>query len=99
MASDRQQAVKIILLLAALVLLLGAASALMFPLLGNFIEQHFTPGLGLRDAAVVAFFVTVLTLVIFAVAAGDGLLGELQFILGGFIGFFLVFWLFIAWIF
>ena len=56
-------------------------------------------GLGLKDAAVIAFFVTVITLVIFAVAAGDGLLGELQFMLSGFFAFFLVLWLLIAWIF
>ncbi len=99
MSADRQQFLKIGGLLLGLLLLLGAATAMMMPLVAGFIDQHFTPGLDLRNAAVIAFFVTVATLVVFAFAAGDGLLGELQFILGGFVSFFLIFWLFIAWIF
>jgi hypothetical protein len=84
-----------IVLLAALSL----ATVLFLPLASAFIDQHFSPGMGLKYAAIVAFFTTAVTLVIFAVAAGDGLLGELQFMLGGFSGFFLVLWLMIAWIF
>ncbi|MAK42760.1 MULTISPECIES: hypothetical protein [unclassified Spongiibacter] len=99
MSTDRQQVLKIGGLLLGLLLLLGAATAMMLPLVAGFIDQHFTPGLDLRNAAVIAFFVTVATLVVFAFAAGDGLLGELQFMLGGFVSFFLIFWLFIAWIF
>ena len=99
MSTDRQQVLKIGGLLLGLLLLLGAATAIMLPLVAGFIDQHFTPGLDLRNAAVIAFFVTVATLVVFAFAAGDGLLGELQFMLGGFVSFFLIFWLFIAWIF
>lgn len=99
MSTDRQQVLKIGGLLLGLLLLLGAATAMMLPLVAGFIDQHFTPGLDLRNAAVIAFFVTVATLVVFAFAAGDGLLGELQFMLGGFLSFFLIFWLFIAWIF
>jgi hypothetical protein len=99
MSADRRQVLKIGGLLLGLLLLLGAATAMMLPLVAGFIDQHFTPGLDLRNAAVIAFFVTVATLVVFAFAAGDGLLGELQFMLGGFVSFFLIFWLFIAWIF
>ncbi|MBM7422361.1 hypothetical protein [Spongiibacter marinus] len=99
MSADRQQVLKIGGLLLGLLLLLGAATAMMLPLVAGFIDQHFTPGLDLRNAAVIAFFVTVATLVVFAFAAGDGLLGELQFMLSGFVSFFLIFWLFIAWIF
>jgi len=99
MSTDRQQVLKIGGLLLGLLLLLGAATAMTLPLVTGFIDQHFTPGLDLRNAAVIAFFVTVATLVVFAFAAGDGLLGELQFMLGGFLSFFLIFWLFIAWIF
>ncbi|CAA0082136.1 Uncharacterised protein [Zhongshania aliphaticivorans] len=96
---DSHQAKKIVLISALLMVLLGIAFWLFLPLASSFIEQYFSPGLGLKDAAVAAFFVTVITLVIFAVAAGDGLLGELQFILSGFLGFFIVLWLLIAWIF
>jgi hypothetical protein len=84
-----------IVLLAAL----GLATVLLLPLASAFIDQYLSPGMSLKDAAIAAFFTTVVTLVIFAVAAGDGLLGELQFMLGGFFGFFLVLWLMIAWIF
>lgn len=93
------QALKIALISALLIGLIGLAVILFIPLASSFVDQYFSPGLGLKDAAVAAFFVTVITLVIFAVAAGDGLLGELQFILSGFFGFFLVLWLLIAWIF
>lgn len=96
---DNKQALKIALIFAVLIALLGIAFMLFLPLASAFIDQYFSPGLGLKDAAVAAFFVTVVTLVIFAIAAGDGLLGELQFMLSGFFGFFLVLWLLIAWIF
>jgi hypothetical protein len=53
----------------------------------------------LRNSAIASFFVTLIVMVIFAVASGDGLIGELQFLLPGFLGFFLIFWLMIAWVF
>lgn len=59
----------------------------------------FEPGLNLKGAAIVSFFVTIITFVIFAVTAGDGLLGEIQYMIGGFFTFFIIFWLMIAWIF
>ncbi len=99
MTEDQQKSLKMLAVVAALLVLLGLAVALMMPLLSGFIDTHFAPGLGMREAAVISFFVTVITLVVFAVAAGDGLLGELQFILGGFFSFFLIFWLMLAWIF
>ena len=46
-----------------------------------------------------AFIATVIVLIIFAFAAGDGLIGELQFMLVGFFAFFAVLWLLIAWVF
>jgi len=75
------------------------AALLLLPALGTIVDTVFAPGLGLKTAAVIAFFVTVVLLVVFALAAGDGLLGELQFILAGFFSFFVIFWLMIAWIF
>ena len=98
-SGDDRQALKIAALSLVAIALLGVALMLFLPVLGSFIDQHFSAGMGLKDAAIVAFFTTVVTLVIFAVAAGDGLLGELQFMLSGFFGFFLVLWLLIAWIF
>jgi len=98
-SGDDRQALKIAIASLVILALLGVALMLFLPLLGSFVDQHFSAGMGLKDAAVVAFFTTVVTLVIFAVAAGDGLLGELQFMLSGFFSFFLVLWLLIAWIF
>ena len=87
-SGDDRQALKIAVASLVIAALLGVALMLFLPLLGSFVDQHFSAGMGLKDAAVVAFFTTVVTLVIFAVAAGDGLLGELQFMLSGFFGFF-----------
>ena len=71
---------------------------LLFLFLPN-ILYIFEPGLSLKGAAIVSFFVTIITFVIFAVTAGDGLLGEIQYMIGGFFTFFIIFWLMIAWIF
>ncbi|AKH68748.1 hypothetical protein IMCC21906_01069 [Spongiibacter sp. IMCC21906] len=99
MSRDQDDTGKLAIGLAVVVLLAAIAIYLMLPLMAGFINAHFSPGLGMKDAAVIAFFVTVAVLVVFAIAAGDGLLGELQFMLSGFLGFFLVLWLMIAWIF
>ncbi|MBD2858044.1 hypothetical protein IB286_03420 [Spongiibacter sp. KMU-158] len=98
--SERQTSPTRILLIAAVLLGLVVLSGwLMLPLVNEFIATTFSPGLGLKNAAVISFFVTTITLVVFALAAGDGLLGELQYMLGGFLGFFIVIWLMLAWIF
>jgi hypothetical protein len=60
---------------------------------------HFAPGLGFTDSAVISFFVTIVIMIIFAISAGDELLGEIQFILGGFFLFFVIIWLLVAWFF
>jgi hypothetical protein len=56
-------------------------------------------GMGLREAALWGFGVTVGLFVLFALVAGDGILGEIQFMLGSFFGFFLILTLLIAWVF
>lgn len=96
---DKNESRKIALALISLVVILLVAAALMLPALTEIITIHFEPGLGLKSAAVIAFFVTVILLIVFAIASGDGLLGELQFILGGFFLFFVIIWLSLAWIF
>ncbi len=96
---DKDDSRRLAIALIVLVLLLVAAAALMLPLVGELVATHLAPGLGLRDAAVIAFFLTLLILVVFAIASGDGLLGELQFMLIGFLAFFVILWLMIAWIF
>ncbi|KAA3642123.1 MAG: hypothetical protein DWP95_05565 [Proteobacteria bacterium] len=96
--TDKQQkneSRKIALALVGVVSLVVMAGLLLLPSL----VAAMAPGLGLKDAAIIAFFVTAILLIIFAVAAGDGLLGELQFMLAGFFLFYLIFWLMIAWVF
>jgi hypothetical protein len=60
---------------------------------------EFNQGVGFKTAAIYAFFTTLVLMIILAIAGGDGLIGELQFLLIGFLVFFVIIWLFIAWIF
>lgn len=98
-SKDKIESRKIAIVLVAIVLLSGLAFALLLPSLSEFSVAYLEPGLGLKTAAVVSFFVTIVLFLVFAVAGGDGLLGELQFMLLGFFLFFIILWLMIAWIF
>jgi hypothetical protein len=93
---DRRIAIRIAAAIAIALLLLGSA---LFFFGGPVVAEHFEPGVGLKSAAVIAFVLTMVSFVVLAVAAGDGLLGELQFMIAAFAGFFFVCWLMIAWIF
>ncbi len=96
---DKDESRKIAIALIALVLVFGVAILLMLPMLTEIESIHLSPGLGLKDSAIISFFVTVVIMIVFAVSSGDGLLGEIQFILGGFFLFFVIIWLLVAWIF
>ncbi len=96
---DKRESRGVALLLLALLLILAVGAVLMLPALGGLIDTHFSPGLGLKDAALISFGVSVVIMIVFALAAGDGLLGEIQYMLGGFFSFFLIVWLMLAWIF
>lgn len=96
---DKEESRKIAIVLILLVLALGVAILLMFPVLAEMVAVHLSPGLGLKASAVISFFITIVIMVVFAVASGDGLLGEIQFILGGFFLFFTIISLLLAWIF
>lgn len=98
-AKDKKdaRALAVVLLVLALVLIISAIFAM--PMLAEFHATFLAPGLGLRDSAIIAFIATLAVLVIFAITAGDGLVGEIQFMLLGFFAFFLVLWLLIAWVF
>jgi len=95
-SADRR--LSLILFLAILVTLVVAAGLAWF-ILGPAIAAAVEPGVGLRTAALIAFGLSLVVIVIMAIAAGDGLLGELPTMLVGFFAFFLVCWLMIAWIF
>lgn len=84
--------------LVAGAVLLGVGMVFGIPLLEHGVAA-LAPGVGLKDAALWSFGVTVSLFVLFAIIAGDGLIGELQFMLGGFFLFFAVFTVLIAWIF
>ena len=93
---DRKKTTVLIVSLSAL--LLVVAVTLVF-LVGPIVLEATESGLGLGISAVIAFCVALIVLVVMALTAGDGLLGEIQFMIGGFIGFFVILWLMIAWVF
>jgi hypothetical protein len=93
---DRKLTVR---LFAAIVLIVALAGAAFFFFGGPLVAEHLAPGVGLRTAALIAFFATLAVLVVMAIVAGEGLVGEIQFMIVGFAGFFLVLWVLIAWIF
>jgi hypothetical protein len=68
------------------------------PLLADLLAT-LEPGVGLKSAAIWSFGVTFVMFLLFAIVAGDGLLGEIQFMLGGFFLFFVIITLLIAWVF
>ena len=63
------------------------------------VSAALDPGVTLKSAAKYAFVLTLVVLGFFAVVAGDGLLGEIQYILPAFFTFFIFNWLLIAWVF
>jgi hypothetical protein len=93
---DRRLTVRLFVIIIAATV---AAGALLLFLGGPLIVEHLEPGLGLKTSALISFAVTLLVVIVMAIVAGEGLLGEIQFMILGFAGFFLVFWLLIAWIF
>lgn len=93
---DRRLTIRLFALIAAVVLVAGV---LLFAFGGPLVAAHLEPGLGVKDAAVISFLVTLVVIVVMAFVAGEGLLGELQYMIAGFAGFFVVLWLLIAWIF
>ncbi len=88
-----------------LALLLGAALALLVIVLAfggpvmSGVTTVFDEGIGLKTAAIWSFFITIALFVLFALVAGEGLLGELQYMLSAFFTFFALITLLIAWVF
>lgn len=86
-----------ILLLAAL-LVVGVLVLYLLPAAAPLLAQ-LDDGMGLREATLWGFGVTIGLFVLFALVAGDSLIGEIQFMLSSFFGFFLILTLLIAWVF
>lgn len=93
---DRKLTTRLFLGIVVIVALLGAA--LIF-FAGPMIAEALAPGVGLRTAAVISFVVTLAVMLVMALVAGEGIVGEIQFMIVGFAGFFVVLWVLIAWIF
>ena len=96
---DRNDSRKILLSLTVLFIILILSIIFMFPQFFEILSTSTSTGLGLKDSAVVSFFVSLVLVTVLAIVSGDGLLGEVQFVLAAFFLFFIVFWLMIAWIF
>ena len=96
---DQSRSLKILLGLLVAALCSLAALMLVLPMASTLVENHLSPGVGLKDAALYAFIATVVVLALLAIAAGDGLLGELQFMLAAMLALFLALWIGIAWVF
>ena len=86
----------VVLSVVGVLVVAGAWFAL--PLLEGGVDS-LNAGVRLKTAALWSFGITVSLLIVFAVAAGDSLIGELQFMLAGFFVFFVIITLLIAWIF
>jgi hypothetical protein len=99
MGTEKQSELKmwgIVLGIGLLLIVLGILFAP--PLIQNFVAT-LEPGVGLKAASLWAFSLTFVMFVFFAAVAGDGLLGEIQYMLGAFFLFFVIITLLIAWVF
>ena len=96
---DRNDSRKILLTLTVLFIVLILSIIFIFPSFLEILSTSTSAGLGLKDSAVVSFFVSLVLVTVLAMVSGDGLLGEVQLVVVGFLLFFIVFWLMIAWIF
>ena len=96
---DRNDSRKILLSLTVLFIILILSIIFMFPSFLEILSTGTSTGLGLKESAVVSFFVSLVLVTVIAIVSGDGLLGEVQFVLAAFLLFFFVFWFLIAWIF
>lgn len=88
----------VVVLIAVLVLVLVLLAVFLLPATTP-IFSTLNEGLGIKESVPWGFGLTVALIAFFALVAGDGLLGELQFMLGAFFSFFLILTLLIAWVF
>lgn len=96
---DEKEARTVAIALIVLVVMLVVGAIFAIPMLAEFNQEYLAPGLGVKSAAIIAFIATFMIVIVFAITAGDGLIGEFPFMLAGFFAFFVVLWLLIAWIF
>lgn len=99
MEQDQKQSLALLAVLALVLILVALGLIWVAPDAIAMINNSLSPGVGIKQAAIFAFVATVILFVVFALSAGDGLLGEIQFMISGFGLFFLVAWIMIAWVF
>ena len=98
---DRKEAARLLLAAAVAILLLIVIGGVgIYFIMGVGESDPFSAGLGLKNAAIVSFGVSLAVILVMAVVSGgDAIFGELPFTIAGFLVFFVIFWLMIAWIF
>lgn len=98
---DRKEAARLLLAAAVAILLLIVIGGVgIYFIMGIGESDPFSAGLGLKSAAIVSFGVSLAVILVMAVVSGgDAIFGELPFTIAGFLLFFVIFWLMIAWIF
>jgi hypothetical protein len=98
---DRKEAARLLLAAAVAILLLIVIGGIgIYFIMGIGEWDPFSAGLGLKNAAIVSFGVSLAVILVMAiVSGGDAIFGELPFTIAGFLLFFVIFWLMIAWIF
>ena len=98
---DRKEAARLLLAAAVAILLLIVIGGVgIYFIMGVGESDPFSAGLGLKNAAIVSFGVSLAVILVMAVVSGgDAIFGELPFTIAGFLLFFVIFWLMIAWIF
>jgi hypothetical protein len=99
---DRKEATRLfVAAVVALILLVAMGFAGLTYFTGIMGEADpFSAGLGLKNAALISFAVSFVAILVMAVVSGgDAIFGELPFTIAGFLIFFVIFWLMIAWIF
>jgi hypothetical protein len=98
---DRNEAARLLLAAAVAILLLIVIGGIgIYFIMGIGEWDPFSAGLGLKNAAIVSFGVSLAVILVMAiVSGGDAIFGELPFTIAGFLLFFVIFWLMIAWIF
>ncbi len=99
--SERNEALRLLVAAISGILLLIVIGGVGLYYIGGLGDgDPFSAGLGLKDATLIAFGVSFVVIVVMAiVSGGDAIFGELTFTILGFLIFFVVFWLMIAWIF
>lgn len=98
---DRNEALRLLVAaVSGILLLIVILGAGFYYLVGLGASDPFAAGLGLKDAALISFAGSLVVILVMAVVSGgDAIFGELPFTILGFLIFFVIFWLMIAWIF